>query len=382
MPSFLYQQSKRYVVQVPEGLEPLAARELEALGAGRLIPGFRAIAFSADPATVYRIHYQARLIMRLLAPLAEFRCRNRDDLYRAGKSVDWPALFSPDRTFAVHANVSGNENLRHSKFAALCLKDAIADRFRDDSGKRPDVDARDPDLWLNLYIDKEQATIALDTSVAAFNRRGYRIRSIDAPMQEVLAAAMVAHSGWDGESPLYDPMCGSGTLLCEAMMAYGRVPAGYLRKANGLRLLPDFHEGLWRGIKKEADEKIRRIPVGLVSGSDIDPAAVKAANLNCRNLPGGERINIYRKDFNELPDLRQTVILCNPPYGIRSMPEQDLADFYRRFGDFLKQRCSGATAYIYFGNREMLKHIGLKPAWKRPMKNAGIDGRLAKFELY
>ncbi len=382
MTPLAYQKSKRYVAQVSEGIEALAARELETLGAGRLTHGFRAITFSADPATFYRLNYQARLIMRLLAPLAEFRCRGREELYRAGKSVDWPALFSTDQTFAVHANVSGNENLRHSKFAALCLKDAVADAFRARSGKRPNVDPLAPDLWLNLYIEKERAAISLDTSASALNRRGYRSRSVDAPMQEVLAAAMVAISGWDGERPLYDPMCGSGTLLCEAMMAYGRVPAGYLRKTHGLRFLPDFDEGLWRGVKKEADERIRPLPVGLVSGSDIDPAAVKVANTNCRNLPGGERINIYRKDFSILTDLGRTVILCNPPYGIRSMPESELAELYRRFGDFLKHHCTGATAYVFFGNREMLKHIGLKPAWKRPMKNAGIDGRLAKFELY
>ena len=190
--------------------------------------------------SLYRINYQARFITRVLAPLMSFPCRDRDDLYRVGSAIDWAQIFSVDQTFGIFSNVSGNEQITHSNFASLCLKDAVADHFRGKCGRRPDVDRTDPDIWLNLHIEKTHGTISIDTSGGSLHRRGYRSETIAAPMQEILAAAMVALSGWQGEKPLYDPMCGSATLLCEAMMAYCRIPSGYLKKNFGFR----FSSGL------------------------------------------------------------------------------------------------------------------------------------------
>ncbi len=376
-----YLQTQRYFAQIAEGFQAAASQELTALGATAVEPGFRGLHFTADRAALYRINYQARLLTRVLAPLAVFRCRHREDLYQAARRIDWPALFSVDRTFAVFANVNANPGLTHSKFAALCLKDAVADAFRERHGRRPDVDRDDADIWLNLYIEKEQATISLDTSGGSLHRRGYRRETVAAPMQETLAAAMVAASGWRGEKPLYDPMCGGGTLLCEALMHLAAIPAGYLRSRFGFQSMPDFDGGLWRQIKSSADAQIRPIAPGAIAGSDIDPAAVKAAAINCVTLPGGRQIHLTRSDLFALPALENRVILCNPPYGIR-LTDGNLGAFYKELGNFLKRRCKGSEAYLYFGNREMLKQIGLRPAWKRPMRNAGLDGRLAKFELY
>jgi putative N6-adenine-specific DNA methylase len=379
---FKYQKTKRYFAQISAGLDALAGDELRTLGARQIKPGFRGIHFSADPAALYGINYEARLVTRVLAPLVSFECRDRDDLYRAGRAIDWTALFSVHNTFAILSNVSGNPKISHSNFASLCLKDAVADFFTSRSGKRPDVDRTTPDVWLNLHIEKTKATISLDTSGGSLHRRGYRRETVDAPMQETLAAAMVALSGWHGEKPLYDPMCGAGTLLCEAMMKACAIPAGFLKKDFGFRFLPDFDGRLWEEIKKGANEKIRKLPAGLVAGSDIVLSAVNAAKTNCRVLPGGRMVRISQKDFKDIPALEKMVILCNPPYGIRLKTRDDLGEFYRNLGDFLKQRCKGSQAYIYFGNREMLKKVGLKPAWKKPMRNAGLDGRVAKFELY
>ena len=217
---FEYQKTRRYFAQTAGGFEELAAAELRDLGASGVESGFRGIHFTAEPAVMYRINYEARLLSRVLAPLVSFRCRSREDLYRAGRAVNWSAFFSLEETFGIFANVSGNDGIRHSKFAALCLKDAVADDFRSRTGRRPDVDPLSPSVWLNLFIEKERATISLDTSGGSLHRRGYRRETVEAPMQETLAAAMVALSGWKGERPLHDPMCGSGTLLCEAMMAF------------------------------------------------------------------------------------------------------------------------------------------------------------------
>ena len=193
---------------------------------------------------------------------------------------------------------------------------------------------------------------------------------------------MVALSGWRGDRPLYDPMCGSGTLLCEALMAAGRIPSGYMRKVFGFFHLPDFDASLWRQVKRESDAEISSLPPGLVSGSDLDNRAVQAAQSNCRRLPGGGAIQLSCKPFEQIDKLENHVILCNPPYGIRLRQAGRLEDLYKGFGDFLKQRCKGSEAYLFFGNRDMIKSIGLKPAWKKPMRNAGLDGRVVKYELY
>ena len=379
---FEYQKNKRYFAQAAGGFEDLAGRELEELGATGVETGYRGIYFAADPVVLYHINYNARLVSRILAPLVSFRCRSRDDLYRVGRSVDWGAFFSLEDTFGIFANVSGNDQLRHSKFAALCLKDAVADDFRRRTGRRPDVDPVTPAVWLNLFIEREKATISLDTSGGSLHRRGYRRETVEAPMQETLAAAMVSLSGWRGERPFYDPMCGSGTLLCEAMMKVCRIPSGFLKTDFGFRFLPDFKASLWDRVKGQADDQIEPLPEGLIAGSDNDRTAVKAARINCSMLPGGERIRILQQDYGDIPELENRTILCNPPYGIRMKPEADLGLFFKGFGDFLKQRCTGSEAYVYFGNREMLKKIGLKSAWKKPMRNAGLDGRVAKYELY
>ncbi|MDX9787807.1 MAG: class I SAM-dependent RNA methyltransferase [Desulfobacterales bacterium] len=360
----------------------MALDELRRLGATRVKAEYRGASFSADPAVLYGINYQSRLVTRVLAPLVSFTCDDRDDIYRAGKSVDWVKFLPVDGTFAIFSNVSGNDQITHSNFASLCLKDAVADYYTSRFGIRPNVEKLVPDMWVSLHVEKTRGLISVDTSGGSLHRRGYRQESVAAPMQEILAAAMVTLSGWRGERPLYDPMCGSGTLLCEAMMAYCRMPSGYLRKKFGFTRLPDFDRRLWDQVKRTADQAIRPLPPGLVAGSDVDRGAIRAAEKNRSLLPGGKEIKVIQRDFNDLNGLENNVILCNPPYGIRMQHPDDLGEFYKGMGDFLKQRCKGSSAFIFIGNREMIKRVGLKPSWKRPMKNAGLDGRLVKYELF
>ena len=381
-PTLEYQKTASYFAQVPDGLEDIAADELRALGARNVRRGHRGLYLTAVPAVLYRINYRARLITRVLAPLQSFRCRDRDDLYRAAAAIAWDALMTSRQTFGVFANVSANQELRNSHFAALCVKDAVVDVFRRRTGDRPNVDRRQPDLWLNLHVHREHGTISLDTSGGSLHKRGYRRRQVAAPIQETLAAAMVTLSGWSGDRPLVDPMCGGGTLLCEAVMAHCRIPAGYLRTRFGFQHLPDFDAGLWRRVRSDADRAIRPLPRDLVYGSDIDKQAVSASAANCSALPGGDRVVLCRRDIADVDDLKDRVILCNPPYGVRLGKDSDLQALYRCLGDALKQKGKGASAYIFFGQREMLKYIGLKTAWKKPIRNAGLDGRLARVDLY
>lgn len=370
-----------YFAQIADGLEAIGMAELADLGAIDLRAAHRGIHFKADREALYRINYCTRLCTRVLAPIKTFTCPDADAIYEAARGIAWTRFFSPDHTFAVFASTAGS-SVPHSQYAGLKLKDAVADHFRAAFGRRPNVDARAPDLWINLHIEKRRGTISIDTAGGSLHRRGYRTRRVEAPMQETVAAAMVALSEWDGRLPLVDPMCGCGTLIIEAAMAHCRIPAGFLRRRFGFERLPDYDSRIWQRVKTLADQRIRKLPDGLVSGGDIDPQAVAATRANCKMVPHARRVNVLRMDFRQIGLLENRIILCNPPYGIRLKGNSRIEHFYRQLGDFLKRRCRGSQAYIYFGNREMIKHIGLKPSWKKPLRNGGLDGRLVKYLLY
>jgi putative N6-adenine-specific DNA methylase len=378
---YQYQEEGRYFAQVSEDLKEVAAKEIIELGAGDVRPEFSGIYFKADKSALYRINYQSRLLSRCLAPLMSFDCPSADALYQKARQIPWEELFTERKTFAVTANVSDSA-LSHSKFAALRLKDAIADRFRAKIGRRPNVSVRNPDFLLNLHIRNDKAVISLDLSGGALHRRGYREETVTAPMQETVAAAIIRFSEWDGSVPLYDPMCGSGTLLCEALMRYCRIPAGIFRQRFGFESLPDFDRAVWESIKKEAAADTRDLPQGLISGSDASPEAVDAALTNLMGMHFGNRVSIATADFRNLPALEGHLITVNPPYGIRMGADDNLDGLYKELGDFLKQKCKGSTAFIYFGDRNYIKNIGLKSSWKKPIKAGGLDGRLVKYELY
>ena len=378
---FSYQKSGRYFAQIAEGLEDLGKTELQNLGAHDIKPGYKGFYFSADMAALYRLNYSSRLLTRILAPLLRFDCHSDKYLYKTASNIDWLSLIDLNDTFAVKANVS-HSNIKHSQFASLRLKDAIVDLFRKKTGKRPNVDTRDPDILFNLHIQNNKATIYLDTSGASLHRRGYRLESIAAPMQEIVAAAIIRLSGWDGSRPLVDPMCGSGTLLCEAMMHYCRIPAGYLRKNFGFASLPDFDAKIWASVKKEENSRIRDLPPGLISGSDKSKNAVAAAKTNTRCFTQGTNIALSVNSIHTIKSLENSVIISNPPYGIRLETNKNMKDFTKQLGDFLKQRCKDSDAYLYFGNRELIKSVGLKTTWKKILMSGGLDGRLVKYSLY
>lgn len=381
--AFTYQLDSRYVAHIAEDLKEAVMEELAELGAREITSDYGSIQFRADKKTLYRINYLTRLASRCLAPLRSFDCPDTDTLYREAKQIRWDALFAPGNTFAVSGHVSGSK-VSHSKYAALRLKDAVADYFREKTGRRPDVSVRNPDILLNLTIRKDWAEISLDTSGGSLHKRGYREETVKAPMQETVAAAIIRFTEWDGSVPLYDPLCGSGTLLCEALMRYCNIPAGIFRNRFGFEALPDFDAAIWQQMRKEADGRIRELPKGLIAGSDVSKDAVTATRINLMGLHFGKNVHIERADFRNLPAVEGRIIVANPPYGIRmgGGGNGDLGAFYKNFGDFLKQKCNRSTAYLYFGERQYIKKIGLKASWKKPIKAGGLDGRLVKYEMY
>jgi len=378
---FEYQKHGKYFALIAGGTEEIGAEEFKELGARNVKLLYRGLQFEADPRTLYAINYHSRLATRILAPLLEFDCHSTDYLYKAAKSIDWSQFFSLDQTFAVFATVA-NSKITHSKYAALKVKDAIVDLFRERTGSRPNVETIAPDIWFNIHIENNHAVLSLDTSGGSLHRRGYRTETGSSPMIETLAATIIHLSGWQGEKPLYDPFCGAGTLLCEALMTFSRIPAGFLRKNFGFKYLPDFDISAWEAVQKEAKSALRQLPENLISGSDISGRAVRNAIDNVNHLSGGNQIRITTKSFAEIESLENQVIICNPPYGIREGKAEEMQALYSNFGDFLKQRCTGSIAYVYVGDRELLKSVGLKATWKKPLVNGALDGRLAKYELY
>lgn len=378
---YLYQQTNRYFAQAPDDVKDIAEAELRALGVQESDASFRGIHFAAIPEVLYKVNYQSRLINRILAPLIKFKCPSDHILYEKASMLKWDDFLDNTKTFAIFATVS-NSQITHSKYAALRLKDAIVDYFRNRTGERPSIDTREPDVWFNLHIDYDEATISLDTSGGSLHRRGYRKESVEAPMIETLAAAIIKHSGWNGQTPLYDPLCGSGTLLCEAYLHAANIPGGILRPKFGFERLPDFDASLWQKVKEAALQNIKPIPPGLIAGSDKLAAAVRAAQTNCAVLDKNKAIEITQQDMFKIKNPGNRTIVCNPPYGIRLGKDTNLYRFYKNWSDFLKQRCRNSVVFIYFGEKKYLKSMNLKPSWKKPLAAGGLDGRLVKYELY
>lgn len=379
---YLYQEHRSFFAQVAHPIEAVGGAELEELGATNVDPAYRGVHFSADPATLRRIVYCARIPTRILAPLATFDCHSDRYLYKRGsEEVDWLSLIGVEKTFSIFATVS-NSRIRHSKYAALKLKDAIVDTIRKATGSRPSVERHNPDVSLNLHVENNRATISLDVAGRSLHRRGYRLDALEAPLQETVAASIIRMSEWSGENTLLDPMCGSGTLLAEAYMVAANMPAQILHRDFGFEQLPDHDAEAWKAQRKEIDNGIRPVADGLIQGSDIEGEAVRLARLNLDRLPGAEAVHIERKDFRHLGDFENGVIVTNPPYGLRIGNRDALGDLFKNFGDYLKQRCTGSTAFIYVGKPELLKKVGLRTSWKKELVNGALEGRLGRYDLY
>ncbi len=377
-----YQKNERYFAQAPGRMEALCEQELLELGARNTRATYRGVAFEADRATLYAINYSARLLSRVLAPLAHFPCTSAEDLVARARMIQWERIFTLEQTFSITATVQSRA-FTNSLYAAQCLKDGIADRFRTVSkGRRPSVSTADPDVRFNLHIEKDVAVVSLDTSGESLHKRGYRLLAGEAPMQETLAAAIIRISEWDGERPLLDCMCGSGTILCEALMAYCRIPAQYLRERFGFMSLPDYDEKVWQRVRANADAQMRALPEGLISGSDMSQRTLAVAGDNLARLPHGAAVALDCRPFQHIRSFENGILFANPPYGIRLGEYEEVQKLYGELGDFIKQKCRGTTAYIYTGDPALRKSIGLKTSRRIPLVNGKLEGVLVRIDSY
>ncbi len=378
---FIFQATERYFAQTQKGLSEIASDELRELGADQCKTSYNGVYFSADNEVLYRINYMAKTVSRVLAPLVSFTVHNEKELYKKCFNIEWEIFMSVDKTFAVSSSVSGSK-ISHSRFAALRVKDAIVDRLREKFGSRPDVKTDDPDIPINLNIRNNFCTISYDTSGRSLHKRGYRINPVSAPLHETLAAAIIRISGWDGSVPLYDPMAGSGTILGEAALRYGMMPSSVKERHFGLFNMPGFNQELWRKVKRNSDEKIRKIPPELISGSDINKINVKAARQNMNEIMSGENIRIIKKDFHDIESIENSMIISNLPYGHRLGNEEEAGKICSEFGDFLKHKCRGSKAFLLCGSTNLVKKIGLRTSRKIPLFNGPIETRLIELDLY
>jgi putative N6-adenine-specific DNA methylase len=297
-------------VSCPGGLEELLVQEMQEMGLDAR-KSFRGVFVPKTLQNVYKINYGSRLATRVLWPLAEFACKNRDDLYAGAKKVDWKAYLNLGKTFAIDANVE-HPLLRNSLFAAQVMKDAICDQLRESLGSRPSVDVKNPDIQLHLFIHKNRAQISFDTSGTPLYKRGWRKESVVAPLQESLAVALLKITGFQGE--LCDPFCGSGTFLIEAAMMATQTPAGFFRKSWGLVHMPEHNPKEWLRFRQEENRKIIPLPAGKIFGADKDPRAVALAQAHIKTTQFP--IEVVCSDIQHFSQ-PAPFILTNPPYGKR-----------------------------------------------------------------
>ncbi|MBQ5455930.1 MAG: RNA methyltransferase, partial [Prevotella sp.] len=348
------------------GLEPVLAKELIELGANDVQIGRRMVSFSGDKEMMYRANFQLHTAIRILKPISHFKAKSADDMYEEVKKIDWSQYIEKGKTFSVDSVVY-SEEFRNSRFVTYKVKDAIVDQFREKTGERPNISVSNPDIRLNIHVAEDNATLSLDSSGESLHRRGYRQESVEAPLNEVLAAGMILMTGWQGETDFIDPMCGSGTLLIEAALIAHNISPGVFRKNYAFEKWPDFDAELFDMIYN--DDSREREFTHHIYGYDVDMKAVGKARLNVRAAGFANEITVEAADFKDFKQpAEKAIIVTNPPYGERISTPNLLAT-YKMIGEKLKHQFTGNDAWILSYREECFDQIGLKPSIKIPVFN-------------
>ena len=373
------EQNFELIAKTFMGLEPVLAKELTQLGANDVQIGRRMVSFSGNKELMYRANFQLHTAIRILKPIRHFKAKSADDVYEEIKKTDWTDYLESDKTFAVDAVVF-SEEFRHSKFVSYKVKDAIVDQFREKTGKRPNISIANPDIRLHIHIAEDQCTLCLDSSGESLHRRGYRQESVEAPLNEVLAAGMILMSGWQGDTDFIDPMCGSGTLLIEAALIAKNMAPGLFRKEYAFEKWPDFDADLFDEIYND-DSQEREFKHHLY-GYDIDVKAVNTARMNVKAAGLSADITIEQQDFKDFTQPKnKSIIITNPPYGER-ISTPDLLGTYRMIGERLKHQFKGNDAWILSYREECFEQIGLKPSIKIPLYNGSLECEFRRYQMF
>jgi len=375
-----YSEQYNLVAKTIFGLENILAEELQSLGARQIKVGNRAVYFSGTKEMMYKANFCLHTAICILIPILTFRVKNETELYTRVQEIDWTKIMSLDMTFAVESTVYSSL-FRHTQYPALKVKDSIVDQFRKKTNKRPNVDTLNPDVLINVHISEDTCTISLNSSGEPLFKRGYRIATQEAPLNEVLAAGLLHLAGWNSSKNLIDPMCGSGTILIEAALMANKIFPGFFRGTFGFMNWLDFDNVLYNKMKELLKTKNESTEC-IIMGADISPEAISIAQENIKNAGVEDKIKLHISDLKQFtPDITNGVLITNPPYGER-LKQNDLVDFYKALGNTLKNRYKNFEAWILSSNLEAMKFIGLHPAKKIKLMNASLECTFNKYEIY
>ncbi len=369
------------VAKTFQGLEDVLAEELRGIGAKNVEPGRRMVSFEGTLSTLYKANMCCRTALRILKPIYKFTAADPDSLYEMIKEYDWSSVLSLDKTFAIDT-VSNSEEFTHSRYVTYRVKDGIVDWFKDRFGpdSRPRVRLQDADVMINVHIAGERVTVSLDSSGESLHKRGYRVAQTEAPINEVLAAGIILKSGWRGDCPLVDPMCGSGTFLIEAALISAGINPGVYRRHFAFESWPDFDADLFDEIYN--DDSAERTPTFKIYGGDISPKAVAIAAENIKSAGVGKYIDLQIKALSQWNDApADGVLITNPPYGER-ISADDMDGLYAMLGSKLKHVFKGYHAWIIGYHEEYFRKIGLSPSTREPLYNGSLECELREYIIF
>lgn len=369
------------VAKTFQGLEEVLAEELRGLGAANVMPGRRMVAFEGDLAMLYKANLCCRTALRILKPIYKFIATDTDSLYDSVKEFDWSSVLSIDKTFSIDT-VAFSDEFTHSQFVTYRVKDAIVDWFRDRYGndKRPGVRLQDADVMINVHIAGDRVTLSLDSSGESLHKRGYRVAQTEAPINEVLAAGIILRSGWRGECPLVDPMCGSGTFLVEAALIAANINPGIYRKSFAFENWKNFDADLFDSIYN--DDSGEREFRHKIYGADISPKAVDIATRNIKSAGVARYVDIQVKPLSQWTSAPANgVLITNPPYGER-ISADDMEGLYELIGNKLKNVFKGYHAWIIGYRKEYFDMIHLSASTKMPILNGALECELREYEIF
>lgn len=362
-----------------QGLEEVLATELKNLGAHNVAIGRRMVSFTGNKEMMYRANFCLRTAIRILKPIKHFKAKDADEVYEAVKSVEWDRYIDLQTTFSVDSVVYSQE-FRHSKFVAYKVKDAIVDYFREKTGQRPNIRVTNPDLKLNIHISEDLCTLSLDSSGESLHHRGYRVATVEAPINEVLAAGLIMLTGWKGECDLIDPMCGSGTIPIEAALIARNIAPGIFRREFAFERWKDFDRTLLDNIYNNDSQE--RPFEHKIYGYDLNASAVAAAEANAKSAHVTDAVTLQQQNFQKFTQpAEKSIIIMNPPYGER-IASPDLLGLYRTIGERLKHQFTGGEAWIISYREECFDQIGLKPSIKIPLFNGSLDCQFHKYQIF
>ena len=377
----IFTRKNTILVTCSKGIAPFLKEEISALGLP--VRSVRAAGVETDGSLedAMMLNLCVRTGQRVLYLLKSFPAGHPDDLYREMVEIPWEEYFSRNGYICVTSSAE-TPSVKDTRFVNLRGKDAVVDRFYKRFKARPDSGPKRDRSVICIYWKANRCSVYLDTSGESLSRRGYRKIPLSAPMQETLAAAVVLASGWKGTENFVNPMCGSGTLAIEAALIAMERDPGAMRGNHGFMHIRGFSRPHWRKMKGMAEKRKRATP-GRIIATDRDPRAIEAARSNAAVAGVDHLIEFAVCDFSETPVPKGTgVVVLNPEYGERMGEITKLEDTYRKIGDYFKQECAGYRGYIFTGNRDLAKQVGLRAKTRIPLYNSNIECRLLGYDLY